>query len=1180
MALRFILGSSGAGKSRLLFETALRQAGEHPDRRYIILVPEQFTMQTQKELVKLSPVHGILNIDVLSFTRLAYRVFEETGVKKRTVLTETGKSLLLRLIAAREASGLSLLSGVLDRPGCLDELKSILSELDQYGIGEKELEQILEKIEKPEGHGGSGSRPALAGKLREILALQKAFLRYQEDRFITAQMLPQLLCEKAPSSRLLKGCGIFLDGYTGFTPAQLDVLTTLFPLAGDITVTVTLPAGELNLWKRGSWRETAERAAADHDLFALSKRTIQALIRSAYDAGTEVDEEPLLPDGRYGRLKKGSELEYLEKHLLRMGKRAAFAGAYTGQISLRPCADPAEEVLAAAAAIDTLTKRHGLHYRDIAVVCGSLPAYSEYARRIFSRYEIPFFIDQSVNVVLNPAFEFVSAACAALDSNFSYESMMRLFRTGFIFSGPQETDFLENYLLAAGIRGRRAWMEPWTRQTRTMDAEKTAEAERLRAEFMEKFGPFAEEMRRGKNTVRAYSKALWEMLTLFKIPGKLAVLKEKAQERGEQDRAREYDQVTGVIASVLDEAVSLTGGESVTRRQFEKILEAGFSEARIGIIPPGIDEVHVGDLERSRLNHVSVIFFLGLNDEYIPRRRTQGGILTDMEREFLKMSGVRLAPTAKEQANIQEFYLYLMLTKPEKMLVLSWSAVGSDGRQMRPSYLAGQIRELFPEAEILPGPGRDPYRLVTSPRTGLPVLASELAAVGRGEGKELPARIASVRELMKLYLPDGPYADRALTMIRMAAPQAEEAILGEREREKQKTALSRDLAAGLYGEVLEGSVTRLETFAGCACAHFLSYGLRLEEREEYEVRAADVGSILHRAAEIFCRRVSASEEYGWRDLPDEVREKWAGEALREVIESTSSGIFSSTARYGALTGRLDQILKRSVWAMQKQISAGLFEPSSFEIGFDSLKDLAAVSIDLGEGRKMRLHGRIDRIDLSEDREHRVLYVKVTDYKTGMKKFDLNEFWAGEQMQLIVYMDAASQMEELARRGEKIVCAGIFYYQMKDPVLKWDPYADPDEDRLEDMKVDGLVNDDPEVLGRLDRNLQGKSRVIPVTLNKDGQPNSYSRTVNSEQMELLRARSRRKMAELGKSVFEGEISPSPLRDGTRTACDYCLYRDVCRFDPSRENMGYRDLKHWEKGALWQAMRLSIQENGET
>jgi ATP-dependent helicase/nuclease subunit B len=266
--------------------------------------------------------------------------------------------------------------------------------------------------------------------------------------------------------------------------------------------------------------------------------------------------------------------------------------------------------------------------------------------------------------------------------------------------------------------------------------------------------------------------------------------------------------------------------------------------------------------------------------------------------------------------------------------------------------------------------------------------------------------------------------------------------------------------------------------------------------------------------------------------------------------------------------------------MQKQISAGLFEPSSFEIGFDSLKDLAAVSIDLGEGRKMRLHGRIDRIDLSEDREHRVLYVKVTDYKTGMKKFDLNEFWAGEQMQLIVYMDAASQMEELARRGEKIVCAGIFYYQMKDPVLKWDPYADPDEDRLEDMKVDGLVNDDPEVLGRLDRNLQGKSRVIPVTLNKDGQPNSYSRTVNSEQMELLRARSRRKMAELGKSVFEGEISPSPLRDGTRTACDYCLYRDVCRFDPSRENMGYRDLKHWEKGALWQAMRLSIQENGET
>lgn len=1180
MALRFILGSSGAGKSRLLFETALRQAGEHPGRRYIILVPEQFTMQTQRELVELSPVHGILNIDVLSFTRLAYRVFEETGVKKRTVLTETGKSLLLRLIAAREASGLSLLSGVLDRPGCLDELKSILSELDQYGIGEKELEQIIERLEKPKGPGMTGERPALAGKLREILALQKAFLRYQEDRFITAQMLPQLLCEKAPRSRLLKGCGIFLDGYTGFTPAQLDVLTTLFPLADDITVTVTLPPTELNIWKKGSWREITDRAVADHDLFALSKRTIQSLIRSAFDAGTAVDEEPVLLDGSCGRLKKGSELEYLEQHLLRMGKKKPFAGEYTGQISLRPCADPSEEVLAAAAAIDTLTRRGGLHYRDIAVVCGSLPAYSEYAHRYFSRYRIPFFIDRSVNVVLNPAFEFVSAACAVLDSNFSYESMMRLFRTGFVFACPEDADFLENYLLAAGIRGRKAWTEPWTRQTRTMDAEKTAEADRLRGEFMDRFGPFAEEMRRGKNTVRAYAKALWEMLTSFGLPGKLSLLKEKALERGEPDRAREYDQVTGVIASVLDEAVSLTGDESVTRKQFEKILEAGFSEARIGIIPPGIDEVHVGDLERTRLNHVSVIFFLGLNDAYIPRRAAQGGILTDMEREFLKMSDVRLAPTAKEQANIQEFYLYLMLTKAEKKLLLSWSSVGSDGKQMRPSYLAGQIRELFPEAELLPGPGKDPYRLVVSPRTGLPVLAGELSAIGRGEGKELPGKTASVRELMKLYLPEGPYADRALAMIGTAAPQAGEALLGLKEREKQKTALSRDLAAGLYGEILSGSVTRLETFAGCAFAHFLTYGLKLEEREEYEVRAADVGSILHRAAEVFCRRVSGSGEYSWRNLPDAVREEWAEEALQEVIDGMPSDIFSSTARYGALPERLDQILKRSVWAMQKQISAGLFEPASFEIGFDSLRDLSAVSIDLGEGRKMRLHGRIDRIDLSEDAEHRVLYVKVTDYKTGSKKLDLNAFWSGEQLQLIVYMDAASQMEEIAYRGGKIVCAGIFYYQMKDPVLKWAPSADPDEDRLEELKVDGLVNDDPGVLRRLDQNLQGKSRVIPVTLNKDGLPNSFSHTASPEQLELLRAYARKKMAELGKAVFDGEISPSPVRDGTRTTCDYCLYRDICRFDPSREDMSYRNLKHWKKDDLWQAMRLSTRGNGES
>ena len=848
MSLILIPGASGSGKSHMLFLSVLQEAQAHPEKRFIVLVPEQNTLQTQKTLVNMSECGGIWNIDVLSFTRLAYRVFEQTGVARRQVLSETGKVLLLRLIAAREGARIPLLSGILDRPGMLSEIKSILSEMDQYGIGAGELKE-MEKLAQ-----GAHAHPALSRKLSEIALVQEAFERYQADHFITGEKLPRVLSEKAVLDETLKGAVICLDGFTGLTPAQLQVVTTLLLLVEKMTVTVTIDPDQLLRGGRPDLNKIRSMNPGDHELFALSKRTIRSLVDCADQAGAEVTFR-FVPETSPGRHAKGSELWWLERHFLRPGReglrpypgqeqtgdaparslrgedscegRAQEEGAEnkpsrTHQIFLRQCADPWDEAVSAAVTIEELVRR-GVRYREIAVVCGSLKEYAEYLRRSFAVYGIPCYIDRSSTVVMNPAFEFVRCAIEVLEKNYSYESVMALFRTGLVLD-PEggDIDLLENYLLAAGIRGRKMWEEPFHRMTRDRREAIRAEADRIRAGFMEKFVPFARIMKKSKALVPEYAGAVWQLLLDFDAPAKLDALSRECREEGREDRAQEYAAMIRVICEVLEEASGLMGEETVSRSQFAEILRAGFEEAKIGILPRGIDQVQVADLERSRLEQIRVVLFTGLNDGFVPRRRTSGGVLTDYEREILRSSRIHLAPTAREDANIQQFYLYLALTRPSQALYLSWSSATRSAQELRPSGVLRSIRALFPHARWEAASSTALFESVTSLQTGRAVLAraigDHLYADPATAGRDLP----KLQELVNLFRRNAGFGR-----------QKTEALLQKLSQEERPENLDEETALFLYGEILKGSITRLEEFAACAFRHFADYGLLLREREEF-----------------------------------------------------------------------------------------------------------------------------------------------------------------------------------------------------------------------------------------------------------------------------------------------------------------------------------------------------------
>lgn len=1141
MSLKLILGPSGSGKSRRLFETALREASGNLRKQYLILVPEQFTMQTQQQLCRLSPAGGILNIDILSFSRLAVRVFEETGVRRKTLLKETGKSLLLRLIADRESSGLSLLSGAVDRPGVLSELKSILSEMDQYGISEKQLDAMA---------GECKGRPALAEKLRQLKELRDKYRLFQDQHDLqTIETVPEALCQRIPASRMLEGCHIYLDGYTGFTPAQLDILSCLMRKAESVTVTVTIDPDQQFFGKVG-----------EEELFALSKKTIQALIGLAQDTRTAVEEPLILDREGPGRFAKGSELACLEKNIFRSGSKQKAESCHpSGQVRILSCQSPMEETAAAAALIRQMTHRDKdpLRFRDIAVVVGNFSTYAEYLRRTFSMAKIPFFVDRSVPVTLNPAFEFVKDALGILDAGYSYESMMAFFRTGFVFDDRETADLLENYLLAAGIRGSRAWKGRWERSAEGFPEEILPMLEEIRSSFMEKFGPFADVCRHSSAKLKDYARALWKMMDSFRLQQKLNKVSDRCQESGNLADAQIYSQAAGVVADVLDEAVSLLGEEKVQRSQFEQILEAGFAEARIGIIPPGTDQVHIGDLTRSRLTNVKTILFLGMNDEYVPQRKNGSGILTDMEREFLRSRNFHLAPTAREDAAIQKFYLYLCLSKPSDCLILSWSRAGADGSVMRPAAVLGQIRQLLPsvrEEEGIPG---GILSTVYLPEEACGALAKELAESRNWSPEEREKKTSSLRELYLSALRLDP--DRTRQLIGALEPPA-------------IPKLDQKIARLLYGDVLEGSVSRLEKFAQCPYLQFGVYGMELQDRPRFEVQASDVGSIMHRAMEILAEKVEKSRKYTWKNLPQKVCDQWADDSLKEAALEKSGGKFEDSFRSAGQLARLRRIFRYSAGIMRLQLMVGAFEPAFFEVRFDSKDSLTAEPVLFENGSRMHLTGRIDRIDESVDREGGKVYVKIVDYKTGSTEFDLKKVFMGTELQLLVYMDSALKMEKMKHRGDSVLCAGMLYFPIGDPVLdaKSADLSIPEieEARRKKVRPTGLVLAEPEAISRISPDASMLPQVSPVSLNKDGSISKTSSTATEDQMKLLSDFSRWKMKESGERILGGEIAPAPLMENEqRTSCMWCSLKPVCRFTGRDPHMKFRAVEKGSRDEIW-------------
>lgn len=1106
MPLKFVFGPSGSGKSSYLYQHVIQESMKYPERNYIVLVPEQFTMQTQKDLVMMHERKGIMNIDVLSFARLAYRVFEETGGGGLPVLDDEGKNLILRKIAGDYESELKMLGGHMKKQGYISEVKSVISEFTQYDIGEDEIERVMELA-------GESSR--LYYKLADIRLLYRGFTDYLREKYITKEELLDVLSREVEKSERLKNSTVVLDGFTGFTPVQDRLLGELMRHCREVIVTVTMDR-----------RENPYVYEHPYQLFALSKQMVTSLLQIAKQNKIPVEEPVELYDHVPWRFKEQEALAFLEKHLFRYG-----AGAYEKeqeQVKLHLAKNPREEAYAVAEQVRRMMREDGYRLRDIGVIVSDMDVYADHLKQAFIKYDIPFFMDHKRSILLNSFVEYIRSVLHMAEQSFSYESVFRFLRTNLAGFTYEEIDELENYVIGLGIKGYKHWQEKWTRKLKGMAQENLDKMNHYRRQLVEKVDGLIYVLRQRRKTVADITRAIYEFMVQENLQVRLAEQEELFKAKGELALAREYAQIYRIVIELFDKFVELLGDEEVSLSEYCKLLDAGLEEARVGVIPPEVDQVVIGDMQRTRLKDIKALLFAGANDVYLPGALLRTGLLSELDREKFAREKLTLSAGGKEKAYVQKFYLYLNLTKPSEKLDIYYSKVSADGKSVRPSYLIQELQKLFPKLKV-----RDEERYLKE--------------------QELTENIGfdrMIREFVqKRHETDGAWCE--LYNWYKKNPKWQEKV--ERFLEagyyrKPLDALTEEAAKRLYGEEFETSITRMERFAVCAFSHFLTYGLGLREREEYDFQAADLGNVCHRALERFSYKVER-ETGDWLKLTEEQRNQYVEESVEEAIADYGNSILYSSSRNAYLIVRMKRMLEKTVWALTKQLAAGDFKPSAYEMRF--------------------ANGKIDRVDTCEDGD--CIYVKVIDYKTGSKSFDVTALYHGLQLQLMVYMDAALQLEQKKHPQKEILPAGVFYYRIQDPLIDRPKEGEEQESILKELKPDGMISLEKEVLEHLDHCMVGESSVIPVKYNKNGSLSKSSKAASAQDFYLMMKYAVNKVEEIRQKILSGDVKVNPYRRGTETSCDYCSYRQICGFDTKMEGYRYREIDAMSVDKVIQAIK---------
>ncbi len=1137
MSLRFVIGRAGSGKTEYCLKEIAEKQREQKGQ-FILLVPAQYSLEANKELMIKTEGKAILQAEVYDFNKLAYKVFQKRGVSKTIPLDSVSKSMILRKILNQKKNDFLYFKNSLDQQGFLEQLSTSISELFCYQMDTQKLELY---------QNNDALSQKIKDKLHDLNIIVEEYQKFLKDKYISGDELLDLLAEKLQIIESWQNTEIWLDSFHSFTPQEYKVIKQLLRLAKRVTITLTIDDNTF-------YKPNVQMFDGFFEPYMTAKKVIEL----AQEQNCAVEKAVVLYKNK--RTTKNALL-FLEKNYFQYYNRVT---EEVDGIALIAAQNQYEEMTMIAEEIVSLLKQGNLRYKDIAVVTNGLGMYEKSLRGILEEFDIPYFIDKKREILSNPLIEVVRSVLEALTYHFTYESMFRYLKTGYSLLVQEEVDILENYVLAYGIKGQKWFLDTWEYGMKKRTEEEKEEINLLKEKAISPLKELYEKSQnKQKHTLLDWSKMLFAFLESVDASEKT---RELALQTESAEKAKEYEQIWSMLMTLLESGTEILGDEKMSIEEFYKIMEAGLEQSEMGIVPPTVDSIIVGDIERSRLPNIKVLFVLGVNEGVLPSPAEQGGIFTEGERESLIVQGAELAPSAKRRAFEEQYLIYKGFTKPSEKLYVSYCIADLEGKPLRPSSVIMKLKKMFCnlkekyEAETL--------EHMATQKTAIHFLGEQMRKCFLSENNDM----------------DDMWKD-AYSYYNTSELWQKQIAMLKRGLFAQETVehLSKNMVQKMYGKRIYSSVSRLEKFASCPFSFFAEYGLKAKERQLYQLKIPDLGLLFHEVMEIFANELKQNK-ISWNDLQQKQSDEIIENAVEQSAPKLSNQILFDTSGNRYLLQRLKRISKRAAWTLTKHVQMGDFEPYGSEVSFGFDAVLPPIVIELSGGEKLLLNGKIDRVDIM-DRDN-TTYVKIIDYKSGQKAFDYSDIYYGLQLQLLIYLDA---FLENNKEEFDIKPGAVFYFRMKDPsieVRKEMTSEEIYEALFKELKMSGLVLDDIRVIKGLDNIFDcgddeiltpsTASSIIPVTSSKSGELTKRAKVADEQSYQELMKFAKRKVQEVGEELLDGKIAPYPYKKANKIYCTYCPYNSICRFDKSSVNSQYRVLQRLKEEDFWNSIASEQKE----
>lgn len=1135
--LNFIYGLSGSGKTTYCLDKVYEELLKSPTgNSLIILCPDHMSFSLERELaIKTKSIGGYTRAFILGISRFAYHIISKMGVDNNVIIKDIGKEILLSKVMGE--LDLSVLRLNKNQPHLINTISAILDEIKISGINVRDLEMELGKV----------NNKYLEEKLKDIIKIHDALQIETKDLYRDNGDILNLSTALIKNSSWLKGATIFIDGFDDFTKQHCYLIEELIKVASEMNITLCID-------------ELGEDNKNPLNMFHHIYKMHENILSLPIIKGKKINYIPLTKDFRH----KNEALKFMAEKFLTFPIVPKDIDCEKA-IKIVEASNERLECEAVATNILRLIREENYTFNDFGILLKDMDNYLEELELILEDFGINYFTDHKKSLSHHPLTEFIRSILELVE-NFKNDVLFRLLKTNFLPIKIEDIHTLENYVLAVGIKGKKAFLEntwqyipltnnfsiaPYTTMEDYLDC-----INEIKDNVVKNLLPILN-LKKDYHTPKEYTKALYDYLVFLKVSEKLEEYKEIATKNEDFILAKEHSQVWNILMDLLDQIVLVSGDNVMEFAIYGQILSDALNKGGISLVPPSMEYVSIASFMHNTLNNKRAIFILGATDKNMPQKIKPSNILTDNERKIMENLGFVLESDPQKHNLMERYMIYKGFNLAKEYLYISYPLADKEGKSTSPSMVVDFIKKMFPKLKITYIPlfvkDMEMDYLINHPKKTLHNLMEALKDY-KNTRTINPLWLAVYNQLLKLDKESLDVPIKGLFY------------------KNAKEDLSLDLAKKLYLEKgkLKGSVTRFETFASCPFRHFLDYGLKIRPRLMASFSSLNLGTLVHEVMKDFGDYL-IRENKQWSDMENY---NWQGKLkniMEDILNKNIYKILITNPAFKIQTKRIYKLLETSIYHLMKFSQNSKFKPKILEGRFDSSSFMPPIVFQMDDF-SMEIVGQIDRLDTFNE------YYLVMDYKSGKSDIVLGDIFYGLKIQLLTYLTVCHNF--MLKDKEKTIPAGMLYAFLKNVNLTFKNKTDSldmEKAQQKEFIMPGWFLDDTKIIESIDKTCDYIK--ISLTKNKEIHAQSKTRVKSEEEFHLLMDYLKYLYKNTGRKIIEGKVDILPSAISDYKACKYCNFTSVCGFDEYITGFDYRELVEYSDDIYMDKIKNIIESEDE-